>query len=100
MQENVEVVRRVYARFSEDGELAVELVSSDFEFDVSDVLPDMEGIHGADAAEPFFRSYSEMFDDFRITLEEVIAVEGDRVVTAVRDGGRIKGSDAEVHNQF
>jgi ketosteroid isomerase-like protein len=98
--ENVEVVRQVYARFSERGELALDLVSSDCEFDASDVMPDMRGTHGVEAAEPLFRSYSEMFDDFEITLEEVIASEGDQVVTAVRDGGRIKGSDAEVHNQF
>ncbi len=68
-------------------------MTADFEFDVSDVMPDMGTTHGAAEAEPLFKSYSEMFEDFSVTFEEVVAAEHDRVVTAVRDGGRIKGSD-------
>lgn len=98
--ENVELVHRIYERFSQRGELALDLVSPDFEFDVSDVMPDMTGTYGRDDAERLFRSYAGMFDDFQIRLQEVIAAEGDHVVTAVLDGGRVKGSDAEVHNQF
>lgn len=99
-QENLEVVRRVYAAYAERGELPLEFVSEDFEFDVSDVMPDAIGVQGLTAAEPLFRSYAEMFDGFQITLEEVIAANEAQVVTAVRDGGRIKGTDAEVENQF
>ena len=95
------IVREAYSRYSEDGfQARMELASSDIEFEVSDVMPDMGGTHGREAAEPLFRSYAEMFEDFRITLEEVIASDGEKVVTAVRDGGRIKDSDAEVRNRF
>jgi ketosteroid isomerase-like protein len=100
-QGNVEIVREAYSRYSEGGfEAMMEMASADVEFEVSDVMPDMGGIHGREAAEPLFRSYAEMFDDFHITLEEVVASDGEKVVTAARDGGRIKGSDAEVRNRF
>ena len=93
-------MRQVYEHFSDRGELAVHLASADFEFDVSEVMPDMAGKHGLEAAERLFRSYAGMFVDFEIRLQEVIAAEGDHVVTAVVDGGHLRGSDAEVHNQF
>ncbi|HEX2128510.1 MAG TPA: nuclear transport factor 2 family protein [Solirubrobacterales bacterium] len=99
-QENVEIVRRVYDEYAERGELPMALVADDFTFDVSDAAPDMAGTHGRDEAEILFRSYAEMFDDFSIELKEVIAVDATRVVTAVRDGGRVKGSEAEIHNEF
>lgn len=99
-EENIEIVRRVYAAYAERGELPLELVSKDFEFDVSDVMPDAIGVQDLAEAEPVFRSYAEIFDGFQISLEEVIAANEAQVVTAVRDGGRIKGTDAEVRNQF
>jgi ketosteroid isomerase-like protein len=99
-EENVEIVRRVYKLYSERGELPLELVSNDFEFDVSDATPDMPGTHGRDAAVSLFRSYAGMFDRFCIELKQVIASEGHLVVTEVRDGGRIRNTEAEVHNEF
>jgi ketosteroid isomerase-like protein len=98
--ENIKLVRKSYEHFAARGELALDLVADDFEFDPSDVMPDMKLTRGAAAAEPMFRSYAGMFDDFEIKLEEVIAADDDRVVTAVSDGGRIKGTIAEVRNRF
>lgn len=99
-EENIELARRVYAGLSEQGVPPWELFAADFEFDASGVMPDMPPNRGRVAAEPAFRAYTDMFDDFAITLEEVIASDEERVVTAVRDGGRMKGSDAELWNRF
>jgi ketosteroid isomerase-like protein len=41
-----------------------------------------------------------MFDDFHIEIEEVIHADAKQVITRVRDGGRMKGSDSEVWNRF
>ena len=94
------MVRRTYEVLSETGEPAWELIAADFEFDASGVMPDMPPGRGREEAGPLFRSYSGMFEDFSVHLKEVIAAEGDQVVTAVRDGGRMKGSGAEVWNDF
>jgi len=99
-EENVEIVRRVYDLYSERGELPLELVSNDFEFDVSDATPDMPGTQDRNAAESLFRSYAGMFDGFSIELKNIIASKGPTVVTEVRDGGRIRNTEAEVHNEF
>ena len=46
------------------------------------------------------RPYWETFDDFRYEIEEVIHADENQVVAAVRDGGRMRGSDSEVWTRF
>ena len=99
-QENVEIVRRSYDAINDRGEPAWELIAPDAEFDTSDVMPDVAIVRGREAAEPRLLAYAQAFEDFRIELEEVIAADEQHVVTAVRDGGRVRGSDAEVSNRF
>lgn len=41
-----------------------------------------------------------MSEDCHVELEEVLHADEQQVVDAVRDGGRLKGSDAEVTNRF
>jgi hypothetical protein len=45
-------------------------------------------------------TYWTMFENFHVEVEEVIHADERQVVTAVRDGGQMKGSDAEVWNRF
>jgi ketosteroid isomerase-like protein len=100
-QENVEVVRRVYEEVSANTWTAPpELFDSEYAVDLTDAAPDVGIIRGTEAAEAALRSYSETFEDFRIELLEVIHADEECVVTAVRDGGRLKGSDSEVWNRF
>ena len=47
-----------------------------------------------------FRQYATSFDGFRVDLEEVIHADDERVVVELRDGGRMKGSDAEIWNRY
>jgi ketosteroid isomerase-like protein len=44
--------------------------------------------------------YWETFEDFHYEIEEVIHADETHVIAAVRDGGRMKGSDAEVWTRF
>src|SRR3954453_7542092 len=100
-QKNVEIVRRVYEGVTARMEVPRELFDPDSELDQMDVSPEDVGVNrGFEAAQKSLREYWAMFEDFHIEIEEVINADEQPVVTAVRDGGRIKGSDAEVSNRF
>ena len=99
-RENLEVVRRVYAGVNASLEPPRELFDADFECDATDTAPDFGVVLGFDRMVAAFRPYWEMFDGFHIEIEELIHADESRVLTAVRDGGRMRGSDAEVWNRF
>ena len=76
--------------------LPQELFDPNWELDVTDVSPEISGVlRGLEAAEAM-RPYWKTFEEFHVEIEEVIHADQNLVVDAVRDGGRIKGSEAEV----
>jgi ketosteroid isomerase-like protein len=97
-EENLEIVRRLYAVVSASGQTPRELLAPDYEVDNSDVAGGTVG--GYDASEHVLREYWNTFDDFRVELTDVLHSDDERVVTRIRDGGRVKGSDAEVNNIY
>jgi ketosteroid isomerase-like protein len=99
-QENVEIVRRVYREVSSHGRAPAEVFDPEYALDLTDAKPDLGVLQGFEAAEGALREYWETFEKFRVDLQEIIHADEQRVVTAVRDGGRLKGSDAEVWNRF
>jgi ketosteroid isomerase-like protein len=100
-QENVEVVRRIYEEVSAHMWRAPpELFDADYALDLTDAAPDLGVIRGLEASEAAVREYWETFEDFRVELIEVIHASETQVVTAVRDGGRLKDSHAEMWNRF
>lgn len=76
------------------------LFDPDYEFDARDVAPDIGIVRGPEATGEALREYWETFEDFHIELKEVLHADEEHVVTAVQDGGRMKGSDAEVWNHL
>ena len=99
-KENVEIVRRVYEAVSANLEVPTELLDPDYEFVDTDMAPAMGVIRGRDAVQEALRDYWETFDDFRVDLKEVLHADDDHVVTAVQDGGRMKGTDTQVWNRL
>ena len=99
-QENVEVVRRAYEGVNARLRSPPELFGPDYEVDASEVAPDLGVVQGYEPSNEAFLPYWKTFDAFHVEIEEVIHGDEGRVVTAVRDGGRMKGSDAEVWNRF
>jgi ketosteroid isomerase-like protein len=98
-RENVEVVRGVYDEISHRLDVSPEHFDPEFVMDMHEIA-DL-GVHrGLPAAREVFRQYATTFDDFRVDLEEVIHADDERVVVALRDGGRVKGSDLEVWNRY
>src|ERR687887_570292 len=99
-QRNVQIVRRLYGEVTARLDVPPELFDNDYEMDMSDMAWDIGVLRGLEAAREGFRRYGETFDDFRIELKEVIHADEQLVVTEIRDGGRVKGSGAEVWNRF
>jgi ketosteroid isomerase-like protein len=99
-EENVEAVRRAYEEVNARLEAPRELFDPHYEFDARDVAPAMGIVRGREAATEALRDYWETFEDFQVKLQEVLYADEDRVVTAVQDGGRMRGSDAEVWNDL
>ena len=99
-RENVEIVRRAYAEVSARLEAPDELFHADYEVDATDAAPDIGVVRGIEAGREVFLPYWQTFDDFHVEITEVVHADEEHVITAVRDGGRMKGSDAEVWNRY
>jgi ketosteroid isomerase-like protein len=99
-RENVEIVRQAYQRVSTRLEPPRELFEPGYECDVTEVAPDIGVVRGFDGVLDALRPYWETFDGFHVEIEELIHADERRVLAAVRDGGRMRGSDAEVSNRF
>jgi ketosteroid isomerase-like protein len=99
-EESVETVRRVYEGVTARLEVPRELFDPDYEFDNTELWPDVVGVLGFDAAQETMREYWETFEAYRVEIEEVIYADEARVAVVVRDGGRMSGTDAEVWNHF
>ena len=99
-EENVETVRRVYEGVNARLEVPRELFDPDYEFDNTEFWPDVVEVLGFEAAQEKMREYWETFEAYHVELEEVIYADEGRVVNVVRDGGRMRGTDAEVWNRF
>jgi ketosteroid isomerase-like protein len=99
-EKNLESVRRVYEGVNTRLEVPRELFDPDYEFDNTELWPDIAGVLGFDAAQETMREYWETFEAYRVEIDEVIYADEGRVVNVVRDGGRVKGTDAEVWNRF
>jgi ketosteroid isomerase-like protein len=99
-RKNVDTIRRAYDGVNAGLEAPPELFYPDYEFDARDIAPAMGIVQGIEAVTKALRDYWEMFDGFHVELKDVLHADEDHVVTAVRDGGRMKGSDEEVWNDL
>jgi ketosteroid isomerase-like protein len=98
-QENVEIVRQIYGELNSGRAFPPQLFADDFVADLSGVSLDTRELYGVDQTERALASYFGTFDDFHVTAD-VVYTDTHRVITAIRDGGRIAGSDAEVWNHY
>src|SRR4029453_11681030 len=75
---NVETVRRVYEGVSARMEVPRELFDPDYEFDNTELWPDIGEVLGFDAAQEAMREYWETFEAYRVEIEEVIYADEGR----------------------
>ncbi len=97
-QERVATIRQAYEEVNARLEFPQELFDPGHECDATDVEAGV--LYGFEGMRKVLRPYWETFDGFHIALEEVIHADEEQVVTAVRDGGRLSGGEAEVSNRF
>src|SRR5436309_12740291 len=96
-RENVELARRGYAAFAEgDVDAMAEFFHEDFVLYDSPLLPDQGVYRGFQGFVENYRKALESFEEFRSDPEEIIDVDDERVVVAVRISGRGKGSHVVV----
>jgi ketosteroid isomerase-like protein len=96
-QENVEIVRRVFAVFNHGdvGELA-DLVSPDWVMDWSQSIGPLQGTFaGLAGAASWMDAIKQTFDEFAITATEYIG-SGERIVVRARVTGTGRGSGVAV----
>ena len=100
-QENVEVVRRAYEALARgDIETMFAICDPTIELEVSDAYFDEARKYlGHQGMQELFAAQQEVFDPFRIEVDELIDA-GERVVALVRAGGIARASGIEVFGRF
>jgi len=110
-QENVEIVRRGYAAMVrgfdqgdfERGDFEVALfewLDPEIDWRGPKEFPDLaESRFGHDGVREYIAVLTEALEDYRMNPEEFIDAGGDQVLVFSREGGRGRGSGAEVLTQ-
>jgi len=96
-QENVELVRPMYALADQGDETVWDLVPPEFDLDFSRRLIDPVVVHGRDQARAWFEREMEGWEGGRTRWEPKELIDaGDKVLVFIWTGGRGKASGAEV----
>jgi ketosteroid isomerase-like protein len=100
-QENVEVVRGGYEQFVTTGQLAPEIVTPDFVWDMSNFLgwPEQQVYGGVDGARSFLEAWTAAWDDWELEVD-ALHDAGDRIVALLRQRGRSKAAGMLVEMYF
>jgi ketosteroid isomerase-like protein len=95
-EENVEVIRNVFAMIDRGDAQAWDLLPPNFVIDLSRRLIDPVVLRGPDEMRAFYRDLDATWaDGARVEVEELIDA-GDKVLVLIRFSGRGKTSGAEV----
>ena len=99
-RENVEIVRRIYEGINARREFPPEWFAPDCVTDWTDVAPEGELLRGVEATNTALAPYFATFEDFHVVAEEIVHADRERVIVAIRDGGRLRGSDTEISSRY
>jgi ketosteroid isomerase-like protein len=100
-EENVGIVRRSLEDFAATEELVPE-VAEDLVWDMSTFRgwPDEPRYHGRDEFYEFFAAWREPYDDWSLTVDDLLDPGGDHVLALATQRGRPRGSDSDVQLEF
>ena len=101
-QENVEIVRRTFRAFAEEGlDGLAEFWDPDIDWRAIEGAPDDVGeMHGSAAMRRYFGEWIEMFDELTLVPEEIRDLGGECVVAEQRVSGRAKISGAKTELRY
>jgi len=97
-QENVEVVRRILARFSETLQPVTDLTTPDFIWHTGSwtLWTGPSEYRGTDGFMQFFGEWIAAYDDWNQDVEEILDAGDNQVVAITRQRGRLHDSDSWV----
>src|SRR6478672_11465322 len=97
-QENVEIVRRIIARFDETHKPATDLTSPDFIWHTGSwkAWTGPSEYYGADGFAQFFDEWTAAYDEWQQDIQEIVDAGDDQVVAINRQRGRLHNSDSWV----
>jgi ketosteroid isomerase-like protein len=97
-QENVELVRRVYAHRQATGDILAEAIAPDYVWDMSHFRgwPEQQTYDGIDGARRFIREWTAAFDDWAIEVIDIHDAGDDRVVGVIQQRARSKSTGLPV----
>ena len=98
-QENVEVIRGLHEHLHRTGEQPLETYAEDLTGDASR-LPGFGVYRSREEVIDAWLAYKDTFDEWWLEVKEVVDGHKERVFVATRDGGQMKASGSEVHNDF
>ena len=100
-EENIEIVREGYERFVATGELAADLATDDFVWDMSNFhgWPEQQVYEGVDGTRGFLSAWLEAWEDWQLELESLHDA-GEKVVALVRQRGTSKAAGMPVEMSF
>ena len=100
-QENVEIVRKGFERFLATGQVAPELATDDFAWDMSNFhgWPEQQVYEGVEGAGVFLKEWSDAWEDWEIEVE-ALRDGGDKIVALMRQRGTSKGAGMPVEMSF
>jgi ketosteroid isomerase-like protein len=92
--QNIEIVRRFYDSFTRrDLESALACADPAIEFDWSASRSPFRDVYqGHDGMERFWAEQEEVFEEFRVEIEEVVELDPERLITVTTVRGRGRGS--------
>jgi ketosteroid isomerase-like protein len=101
-QENVEIVRRSWEVFEEDGlDAMTEFWHPDIDWRAVEGAVDDVGVFtGREKKRKYYEDWLSMFDEFRVEVEEVIFDQGDLVGVVIHTSGRPRGSPAWADGRY
>lgn len=99
-EENVEIVRRIYVEITAGRQFPPEFFAPGCITDFTDVAPGGSLHRGVEAANTAIAGYFGTFENFHVAIEEVVYADHERVVAAIRDGGRIGDSGREITSRY
>jgi ketosteroid isomerase-like protein len=97
-QENVEIVRAAYAQYASGDFSSLADFADDFEFVTDPAMPDA-GSYRGEAARRWTTAWVDSFDELTMEATEITDA-GDKVVVAILQRGRPKGSEGVVEGRW
>jgi ketosteroid isomerase-like protein len=102
-QHQIELLRDLYAQipdFVETGEFTMDFLAPEIEFDFTQASFEQGVVRGLDAFRQTWFGFRDTFEVHSVEPKEFIDAGPSQVIVIVRDGGRIKGSESEIYNEF